>query len=65
MLPTTSGGVSRRTFYTTFINLLGAVMAGVVAIPAAVYLLMKPKSAADRNLTEITDVGELQQGKPE
>lgn len=40
-------------------------MAAVVAIPAAAYLLIKPKSSASDNLVEIADLSGLPLGKPQ
>lgn len=57
--------VSRRSFYTVFINLMGAAMAAVVAVPAAAYLLLKPKSGDAGDLVEIADISKLQPGKPQ
>ena len=40
-------------------------MAGVVAIPAAAYLLLKPKSGRADDLIEVADVGSLGLGQPQ
>jgi menaquinol-cytochrome c reductase iron-sulfur subunit len=55
---------TRRGFYGVAINLLGAAMAAVVAIPAATYLLLKPKSSGEGDLIEIADLKELRVGMP-
>ena len=56
---------SRRGFYAIIINGLGAIMAGAVAIPAAFYLLVKPKSSGVSDLVEAADVSGLATGKPQ
>ena len=56
--------MTRRSFYTIFTNLLGAAIAAVVAIPAAGYLLLKPKSGRVDDLIELTDVGALRTAEP-
>ena len=40
---------SRRSFYSAFIYGLGAVISAGLALPAAAYLLLKPKSKRQRN----------------
>ena len=57
-------GVTRRSFYSVIINLLGAAMAAVVAVPAAGYLLLKPKSGSADELVEIANVDDLPVGRP-
>ena len=56
---------TRRSFYRLIIQALGAGMAAVIAAPAAVYLLMKPKSAAGEDLVEIANLSELAEGAPQ
>jgi menaquinol-cytochrome c reductase iron-sulfur subunit len=56
---------SRRAFYGTLIQLLGGVMAAVVAAPAAAYLFFKPKSSGDGDLVEVADLGDLPAGQPQ
>jgi menaquinol-cytochrome c reductase iron-sulfur subunit len=56
--------VTRRSFYSVIINLMGAAMAAVVAVPAGAYLLLKPKSGAGADFVEIADVDALPVGKP-
>ncbi len=56
---------TRRSFYITCINLLGAVIGAAVALPAAAYLLIRPKSAEDTGFQEIGEMGPLKIGKPE
>jgi len=56
---------TRRAFYVTLINLLGGVIAAAAAVPAAIYLLMKPKRAVPSDWVEVADLSELQVGQPE
>ena len=56
---------SRRGFYSALIAGLGTVMGAALAIPAAVYLLFKPKSASKSSFVEAADVSQLKIGKPE
>ncbi len=57
--------LTRRSFYGFCINLFGTAMAAVVAIPAATYLLIKPKSSASNDLIEIADAQALPVGRPQ
>ncbi len=57
--------VSRRLFYSIVMNAMGAAIAAVVAVPAAAYLLLKPKASENEDLVEIADVTALQPGKPQ
>ena len=45
--------------------MLGALIAAALAIPAAAYLLIRPKGAEDNGLSEVADLDQLQIGKPE
>jgi Rieske Fe-S protein len=56
---------TRRSFYIAAINLLGSLIAAAVAIPAAAYLLIKPKGAEDSGLSEIAEFDQLKIGKPQ
>ena len=56
--------VTRRSFYNIIINLMGTAMAAIVAVPAAGYLLLKPKSAQLNDFVEIADVDSLPVGRP-
>jgi quinol---cytochrome c reductase iron-sulfur subunit, bacillus type len=56
---------TRRSFYSTLINLLGAIIAAVIAIPAGVYLLFKPKSSADEAMVEVADLADLEVDIPQ
>jgi menaquinol-cytochrome c reductase iron-sulfur subunit len=56
---------SRRKFYITVINLLGAVITAALALPAAAYLLIKPTSQDSGEFVEVTDLNQLVPGKPE
>lgn len=55
---------TRRSFYLVFINLLGALLTAALAIPAAIYLLFKPKNQ-EANWLEIADVNQLGMNRPE
>jgi menaquinol-cytochrome c reductase iron-sulfur subunit len=55
---------TRRTFYVSAINMLGALMAAAVALPAALYLAIRPKTADDSNWIELTDVSQLKLNTP-
>jgi menaquinol-cytochrome c reductase iron-sulfur subunit len=57
--------LSRRSFSSVFINILGAAMAAVVALPAGAYLLIKPRSATPDDLVEIADLNGLPMGRPQ
>ena len=56
---------TRRTFFVSIINLLGAVIAAAVALPSAAYLLLKPKNAEAGDWIELGDIAQLKVGKPE
>jgi len=56
--------VTRRSFYSVIINLMGAAMAAVIAVPAAAYLLLRPKSESQDDSIEIGDLSQLPVGKP-
>jgi len=56
---------TRRSFYLTAINVLGAIITAALAIPAAAYLLIRPKAADDSGLAEVADITQLTIGKPE
>lgn len=57
-------GLTRRSFYVFFINLLGTAIAAVVGIPAGLYLLLKPNASASGDLIEIADLDSVPTGKP-
>jgi menaquinol-cytochrome c reductase iron-sulfur subunit len=57
--------LTRRSFYITAINVLGSLIAAALAIPAAAYLLIRPKGAADSGLSEVGDLDQLTIGKPQ
>jgi menaquinol-cytochrome c reductase iron-sulfur subunit len=65
MTPQNSPRTTRRSFYSVLINLFGGLIAAIVAIPAAAYLLLKPKDSGGGTLVEIADVDRLEVGKPE
>lgn len=56
---------TRRTFYVSVTNLLGALIAAAVAIPSAAYLLLKPKGADRSNWIELGQLSQLKIGQPE
>ena len=64
MSPENSGRTTRRSFYTVLINLLGGLIAAIVAIPAAAYLLLKPKGDETDQLVEIGDAATLEVDQP-
>ena len=57
--------ITRRSFYVTAINLLGAIITAAAAIPAAAYLLVKPRKPAGKDWIEVTDLSRLQVRIPE
>jgi menaquinol-cytochrome c reductase iron-sulfur subunit len=56
---------TRRSFYINAINGLASLIAAALAIPAAAYLLIRPKGAEDSGLSEVADLSQLRIGKPE
>jgi menaquinol-cytochrome c reductase iron-sulfur subunit len=64
MSPENSGTTTRRGFYSVLISLFVGLAAAIIAIPAAAYLLLKPKSSGEDDMVEIADVGTLEVGKP-
>lgn len=56
---------TRRSFYGVLIQALGAMMGAALAIPAAVYLLFKPKLKKDAGWIPVADVGQLKVRQPE
>ena len=60
-----SGETTRRTFYSAVIGILGGVMTAVLALPAAAYLMMKPKTQATGDFVEAADISTMQVGKPQ
>jgi len=56
---------TRRTFYVALVNLLGAAAAAVIAIPAAVYLLFRPKSPGAGTMVEVANLADLENGVPQ
>jgi menaquinol-cytochrome c reductase iron-sulfur subunit len=65
MIETAARTASRRGFHRMVIQLLGGLMAAVVAAPAAAYLLLKPKSTSGEDLVEIVDLADIPAGKPQ
>jgi quinol---cytochrome c reductase iron-sulfur subunit, bacillus type len=56
---------TRRSFYINAINALASLIAAAIAIPAAAYLLIRPKGAEDEGLAEVADLNQLKIGKPQ
>jgi menaquinol-cytochrome c reductase iron-sulfur subunit len=56
---------TRRTFYLNAINVLASLIAAALAIPAAAYLLIRPKGADDNGFAEVADLNQLRIGKPQ
>lgn len=56
---------TRRGFYIAAINLLGSLIAAAAAIPAAVYLLVRPKNDDSEGFAEVADLEQLKIGKPQ
>jgi Rieske Fe-S protein len=65
MLQDSSKHPTRRSFYAALINLLGAAAAAVGAVPAAFYLLLKPKSPGAGAMVEIANLAEIETGVPQ
>jgi len=62
---TSAHNPSRRTFQGALIQLLGGVIAAVIAAPAAAYLFLKPKSSGGDDLVEVADLVDLPVGTPQ
>lgn len=56
---------TRRSFYSAVINGLGALITAALALPAAAYLLIKPKSQKQGAWVDAADLNQLQIKKPE
>jgi menaquinol-cytochrome c reductase iron-sulfur subunit len=56
---------TRRTFHTRAVGFLGALMGAAMALPAAAYLLIKPKSQDTGEFIEVAELNQLIVGKPE
>jgi menaquinol-cytochrome c reductase iron-sulfur subunit len=56
---------TRRGFFIAAINGLGALIGAAVAIPAAAYLLIRPKSETEGGFAEVGDVSQLKVGQPQ
>ena len=64
MLQDQSQQPTRRKFYAAFVNLLGGAATAVIAVPAAVYLLFKPKSPGAGTMVEVANLADLEPGVP-
>jgi menaquinol-cytochrome c reductase iron-sulfur subunit len=56
--------MNRRTFYLTFIYGLWSLIAAIMAIPAAVYLLFPPRPRRQEEWVEAGSLSQLQPGTP-
>jgi menaquinol-cytochrome c reductase iron-sulfur subunit len=56
---------TRRTFYGVVINGLMGLITAAIALPAAAYLLLKPKSDKKSQWVDAAEVSALKIGKPE
>lgn len=56
---------SRRGFYTALINGLSALMGAALAIPAAAYLLISPKTKKRSDWVDAADLNTLEVGQPQ
>ena len=56
---------SRRGFYSVFINGLGALIGAGLAVPAALYLLVKPRMKKTSDWVDAADLNTLQIGQPQ
>ena len=65
MLQDPSKPQTRRTFYAVLVQLLGAAAAAVIAVPAAAYLLLRPKSPGAGTMVEIANLADLEDGVPQ
>jgi hypothetical protein len=54
---------TRRKFYILITNALGAAIAAAFAIPAALYLLVKPKNAEGGDWVEVAELDQLKVGR--
>jgi menaquinol-cytochrome c reductase iron-sulfur subunit len=62
----TTQGPSRRGFHTSIIYGLWAVISGALSLPAAIYLMVPPKSKKnDSSWIEAGDITQLKPGVPE
>jgi menaquinol-cytochrome c reductase iron-sulfur subunit len=60
-----SPDLSRRGFYAVAIQGFGALITAALAIPAALYLLVKPKSKKTGQWVEAGEIAQFQPHKPE
>ncbi len=56
---------TRRSFYSAFIYGLGAIISAGLALPAAAYLLIKPKSQKAAQWVDAADLNTLRPGEPQ
>ena len=55
---------TRRGFYIAAINAMGAILGAAVALPAAAYLLIRPKGGSEDAMAEVGELSQLQPGVP-
>src|ERR1044071_8489471 len=60
-----SSETSRRSFYSALIGVMGGLMTAALALPAAAYLMMKPKTQSTGDFVEAAGLMNLKIGKPE
>ncbi len=56
---------TRRGFYVAAIQGLGALIGAALAVPAAIYLLVRPRSQKEPQWVEAADVNQLKVKQPE
>lgn len=56
---------TRRSFYVVMIQALGGMIGAALAIPAAAYLLFRPKAQKEAQWVQAADLAQLQIKKPE
>ncbi|MBV8842275.1 MAG: ubiquinol-cytochrome c reductase iron-sulfur subunit [Bryobacterales bacterium] len=61
----TNENLTRRSFYIAVTNMLGGLIAAAAAIPAAFYLITKPRKPVGKEWIEVADISGLQMGVPE
>ncbi|MBI1790264.1 MAG: ubiquinol-cytochrome c reductase iron-sulfur subunit [Acidobacteria bacterium] len=62
MTPEPAG--DRRTFFLTVLYSLWAVIAGALALPASIYLLLPPRLRKEKEWAEAGDIRKMEAGSP-
>jgi menaquinol-cytochrome c reductase iron-sulfur subunit len=57
-------GQTRRGFHLILLNLLGALVTALIALPTLVYLIFPPKSRGDSGWIDAGDISQLTPGTP-